>query len=122
MSALAAVSDKKASAPRYTWQVPKAARLFETDPESITLTPLTFEQDTHGNKLVASSGNIYDKIKLCVTAIDGKPVDWAGGATDKIVDSMSPPVRELLARAFTKLHLPSDEDEKDFFASVQVDV
>lgn len=106
--------------PRYTYKFPAAARLLETDPSSVTLVPLTLEQETHGNRLVEQSKNFFDKILLAVVAVDGRTVNW--NEASSALDRMSPKVRDLIGRAYIHLHSPSDEESADFLGSVQLDM
>lgn len=120
-SPLAAVPAPQAQrGPRYTYKVPKSARTFPTDPESITIVPLTLEQDMHGNRLLDQSKNVFDKIKLAVVAVNGKPVAW-GAEMDKAIDGMSPKCRELLGKAYAQIHAPDEKESEDFLGSLAVE-
>jgi hypothetical protein len=122
MSQLAAVPVPQTQrGPRFTYKVPASARIFPTDPESVTLVPLTLEQDMHGNRLLDQSKNVFDKIKLAVVAINGKVLSW-GPEMDKAIDGMSPKCRELLGRAYAQIHAPDEAEAEDFLGSRSVEV
>jgi hypothetical protein len=107
---------------KFTFTLPPASRLFDTDPETVTITPLTLEQDLQGGKLVGASKNPMDKVKMAIAALDGKPVDWVNGGLDTQIDAMSPPARSLLISAFMRVHNPNEDSEKSFLESMTTQV
>lgn len=108
--------------PKFTFKLPESARLFPTDPKSVTIAPLTLAQDIEGNKAFEASRNIMDKVKMAIVAIDGKPADWVGGGLDAQLEACSPPTRELIGQAFLKIHTPAKEDVDSFLAGMVTEI
>jgi hypothetical protein len=119
---LAAVPAAKPAQARYTFTVPAKARMFEADPATVTMVPLTMDQDMQGSKMFDQTKNPYQKIALGIVAVDGKPVSWVDGQVDSLIAKWSPPVRDLVAKAHFKLNQATDEDAASFLGSMVTSV
>lgn len=107
--------------PRHTFTIPESVRT-KNDPSTITIQELSLEQDMHGQKLIEKSKNPYDKVKLSIVAADGKPLDWGKGEVDSLFESMSARARDLVSRAFIKVHTVEDSEASDFLDSQTVEI
>lgn len=65
----------------------------------------------------ASDKRAHEMAKSSLVEVNGKAVSLADGSADKAWASMPPKVRVLIASAWVKLHLASDEELEGFFAS-----
>jgi hypothetical protein len=65
----------------------------------------------------SSDKRAHEMAKQSIAEVNGKAVSLADGSTDKLWSSMHPKVRVLVASAWVKLHLASDEELESFFAS-----
>lgn len=111
----ATVITRKAQA-RFTFTIPGSVRVTG-DPMTITLVPLTLKQDLDGNKLMEREG-AWGKVKMALSQVDGRPVNWASGEVDEVIESMSPPVRELVMAAYIRIHMPPGQAVDDFLGSM----
>jgi len=91
--------------PRFTFPIPQEARLFETDPTSITLVPLRISDEIDAAKAADTKGGHlgYECARRAVVALNEKPVDW-GKNEDIWLDQASPTVRELVLMAYQNVH------------------
>lgn len=108
--------------PKYTFTFPDSARLLDTDPKTITIAPLTLAQELEGNKVAEAGNNVFAKVAMSICAIDGKAVDWVGGGLDAAIEKCSPKVRDLIMRAYLKVHMPAQEDTAAFLDSMATTV
>lgn len=111
--------------PRFTFEVPPKARLYETDPFQLTLTPLRVSDDLEATAIAAVSGYNaatlqLEQLRRSVVAVDGKPVDWSQPGGAEWIERTSPAVRELAIKAYNKIHTPAKDDADAFLASMKV--
>jgi hypothetical protein len=59
-------------------------------------------------------------LKLSLVAVDGKPLAWDQADQDRVLESVSPMVRQLLIDAFGEIHSPKEKDRDAFLASKKV--
>jgi hypothetical protein len=94
--------------PRFTYDVPEAARLFSTDPKEITFEPLTLGQEKQALQASSTAGALgYELAKHALVAADGKPITWENAGKDKFLEELSPPCRQLVLHAYDDIHNPS---------------
>lgn len=110
--------------PQYTFTFPDSVRKFAVDPKTITLTTLDVAGEIHGNKLMGrgEAANVFKKIALAVTKVDGVKADWASGDIDRQIATWSPKVREQLSTAFMSLHRSSDAEDISFLESMTTEI
>lgn len=115
---------KVSSRPRFTFKVPESARLFPEDPTSVTLVPVTIEEEQMALKTSEANKTPlgHELAKMSVVAANGKALDWAGGERDSFFGKCSPPVRQLLMTAWSNVNVPKKEIEDDFLASRVMDL
>lgn len=107
---------------RYTFTFPPDARLFANDPTSVSIAPLSLEQEIDGNKLLDKTNNAFDKVKMSIVAVNGKPVSWINGEVDTVIERASPPVRDLIMAGFMKIHNASQADRAAFLGTMTLEV
>lgn len=101
--------------PRFTYSIPDEARLFASDPREITLEPLTMAQEQMALKAASAGGHVgFELAKHAVVAVDGRPLTWEGGAKDKFLETVSPPVRQLVLLAYDQIHNPNEGVKRAF--------
>ena len=100
----------------YTFTVPPSVA-GNSNPSTFTLAELSMSQEMQGNKLAEKEGP-WAKVRMSVTHADGKPLDWAGGEIDRLLEHMTPPCRELVLLAFVKVHAPPQDAAESFLASM----
>jgi hypothetical protein len=109
----------RASAHRteYVFTVPPTARVWSTDPGTITMVELTFNEEQAASQAAKSHGRnaIYSLATRSVVAFDGKPLTWEANERERAIESCGPKVRALILQAFQKLHAPEDKGEVDSF-------
>lgn len=115
---------KAPSRPRFTFKVPESARLSQDDPTSVTLVPVTIEEEQMA--LRASEANKtplgHELAKMSLVAANGKVLDWANGERDALFGKCSPQVRQLVLTAWSNVNVPKPEVEQDFLASRQMEL
>lgn len=117
----AALKPAQPAQPRYTYTIPEKRR-SSADPKNITLVALTLSQEMHANKLVEQTGNAYEKVKMAIVAVDGRPVNWATDEAEEMLNRISPVVREFILKAYMDIHVPTDDETADFLASRKIEV
>lgn len=117
--AQAAASRPKRQRPRFTYDIPKDVRTFEADPSTITLTPVTVEEEKMAIQAARANNTQVDHelLKLSLVEADGRPLDWAGGVRDDVFEGASPKVRQLMIEAWQDVNTPTREQTKSFLAS-----
>lgn len=122
-SLLAATKQRKR--PRYTFTIPPGSRLFDTDPTTVTFVPITVDEELIAVKTAKANGSAgasQELIKITLVAADGKELDWGSGARDSLYEKASPPVRQHIIEAWTKVNTPPEEASKAFLGSMRVEV
>lgn len=112
----------KLERPSYKFTVPDTARQFETDPASITMVPITADEERRANEVAdgTKSPLAYELVRQAVKAINGKDVDWNTNEPEWL-ERCSPKVRQLVFEAFSRVNRPADEDAAAFLASQQIE-
>lgn len=110
--------------PRFTFAIPESARLSPDDPRKVTLVPVTLAEELMAQKAAEASKSPvgYELAKMSIIAVDGKPLDWASGARETFLETVSAPVRQLVMAAYVRVNNPAPEAEKDFLASMLTEV
>lgn len=107
------------SLPEYTCKIPKSAKSWPTDPDSIVLRSYTVAQEEDAASVAKSGTDLEHELlqRSCIT-VDGQPNNQAFNFLEKC----SPKVRRLLRLALNKFNMPTDEEEKAFLAAVEARV
>ena len=117
-----------AARPRHTFRVPESERVYDTDPTTITVSPLRVSEvldasnvamKAQGDGQMALSNEL---IRRSVVAINGKAVDWSSPLDAEWYERCGPKVRSLALRAYNKVNGPSDKGAEDFLDSETIDV
>lgn len=103
----------------YEFTFPESVRANTSDPKSVSIAELS--PGLRLSALQAARGNTpqaADELaKLSVAEVNGSPVEQ-GVAIESLWPSWSPKVRELVVGAYSKVNMPTKEDEKSFFGSM----
>lgn len=118
--------------PRHTFTLPEekrdpktgellqeGVRELDTDPKTVTLRQLTFEEEQQALRS-ARERNVdfsYDGAMRSVVAADGKPVTWDNDGKEQFFRSLSAKARDLVVTAFQHISLPKREAVTAFLAS-----
>jgi len=125
--------------PRHTFQIPgpkyatdkdgkktlidKGVRELETDPTSVTMRQLTFEEEQAA--LAASRlKNVdfsYEGAMRAVVAADGKSITWENDQKEQFFRGLSAQVRDLVVQGFQNISIPRNSQAADFLASETVE-
>lgn len=111
----------KLQRPETTFKVPAKCRVFPADPQTLTMVPISLQEELDAHAVVASQGKgvaalNYEMAKRSVSALDGKAIDWSGTGPEWL-ERASPQVRDLLVEGFAKVSRATQEDVRDFLAS-----
>ena len=98
-------------------------RELETDPTSVTMRQLTFEEEQAA--LAASRlKNVdfsYEGAMRAVVAADGKPITWENDQKEQFFRGLSAQVRDLVVQGFQSISIPRSSQAADFLASETVE-
>ena len=110
--------------PRFTFTVPEACRINPDDPATLTMVPITLGEEQMALKAHNAGGLplMYELAKMSLVAVDGRPLDWAGGARDTFLEKVSPPIRQLIQSAWAKVNVPAKEADEAFLASMRTEI
>lgn len=82
----------------------------------VTIRELTPQEMVNVIDSTESAMTIADElVKKCIVSVGGVEVD--GQNRDKVWHAFSAKQRELLNRAYRKLHIPDKDEDTDFFGS-----
>jgi hypothetical protein len=111
------------SRPKYTFTFPESSRIAG-DPVSVTLVPVTMEEENTANKTAKALGSEPNNelIKHSLVALDGASVTWENDGKASALNRCSPKVRELIGYAFGTIHIPKKIEVDSFLASLDVNV
>lgn len=116
-----AASDLNKLRPRFEFTIPDSERAWPTDPKQIVMREVTVAEEQLAS--VAASGQgikyVYEAIKHSIIGADGKTIGWDAGGKELFLEGCSPKVRDLLTKAYHRLHLPKDESVVDFLGSMK---
>lgn len=109
---------------RYKFKIPEGARIKDTDPKEVVLVEVLLSEQKEATRVAEASKSApgFELLKHAVVEVDGRPLTWAGDEKTRFVDGCSSRVRTLLLSAFTHIHSPTAEDEKDFLSSMAAQV
>lgn len=107
--------------PFLDFDIPESERMYETDPKMVTFRPLSAMQDQDAYNVAAVSNyNVAilsaERIRRSVVALDGQPVDQAGGWFERC----SPKTREVLQSLCSDVNDASAEGKAKAKASRRV--
>lgn len=102
------------SMPESTYTVPESSRQTENDPKTITIRAWTTGQELDAIRASTGGDLQHELLQRAVIEIDGTGIDQASDFMEK----WGPKVRQLALVAMNDVGLPSEEDRKDFLASV----
>lgn len=110
--------------PRFEFDVPETARMYPEDPRKVVMVPLRVSDDLEASAIAqARSFNAavltLEQIRRSVVAIDGKQIDWAVPGGAEWIERTSPPLRDLLIKAYNKIHTAPEDASKAFLASMK---
>jgi len=110
---------------RYTYKVPETARRRATDPRTVTMVDVRLSDEEEADKVASAAGGgdlkfTNELIRRSVVEIDGKPVDWSAPGGPEWLERTSAPVRNLIKKAFARVHRSDKGDEDAFLASESV--
>lgn len=113
------VESKKPSREVTVFTLPKSIANGITSMGLVCLTPeeeIMAYNRAHGDAPKVAA----EMVKASLAQLNGKPVSLADGSADTEWSKMDPKVRGLLQKAWSNLHTPTDEEEKDFLASRRI--
>ena len=89
------------------------------DIRSLGLVEITAEEELRVEQRCkgAPDKRAAEMSKQSLVEVNGEAVRLSDGSADKAWNSMHPKVRTLVASAWVKLHLATDDEVDDFFAS-----
>lgn len=89
------------------------------DIRAIGLVEITAQEELQAEQRCkgASDKRAAEMAKSALVEVNGQRVHFADASVDKAWNSMHPKVRTLIATAWVKLHLASDDEVDSFFAS-----
>lgn len=107
--------------PQFSFTFPEGARMFPTDPRVVVLQPITIGEERLANRSAEDKQTEFgvEAVKHALVSADGQPLSWDAGVRERFLESLSPPVRQLLVAAYSRIHLPKKEDTDSFFASMK---
>lgn len=111
----------KLQRPETTFKVPAGCRVFPDDPKTITMVPISLQEELEAHAIIASQGKgvaalNYEQAKRSVCKLDGKPIDW-GTTAPEWLERASPQVRDLVVEGFAVVSRAKPKDVSDFLAS-----
>jgi hypothetical protein len=91
---------------------------------SVGLVELTADEEMMAEKRAGADRPrvAVELSKQALAEVNGKPVNLTDGSADTAWNSLPAKVRTLVITAYTRLHIPSDEEMGGFFASMEVRV
>jgi hypothetical protein len=107
--------------PVYVYAVPAAVADGVTEIGMVQLT-------AHEEMMCARRSNadpfrlVYEQAKQSLVEVNGERVKPEDGSVDAAFERMSPPVRNMVLQAFSKLHSPAEDALQGFLASQTVRV
>jgi hypothetical protein len=122
----AAASAAQAALPRYDFAIEEDPRvpgsLSPTDPKKVTLRRLTYSEEKAALSAINHGGHAYEYegAMRALDAVDGKTVTWEADEKQRVWESFSPVVRDLLASGFLRYCLPTPGQRANFLASVKI--
>lgn len=89
------------------------------DIRAIGLVEITAQEELQAEQRCkgASDKRAAEMAKSALVEVNGQRVHFADASVDKAWNNMHPKVRTLIASAWVKLHLASDDEVDSFFAS-----
>lgn len=89
------------------------------DVRSLGLVEITAQEELHAEQRCkgASDKRAAEMAKSALVEVNGQKVQFADGSVDRAWNNLHPKVRTLIASAWVKLHLASDDEVDSFFAS-----
>jgi fumarate hydratase class II len=114
---IAAVAAMKETVYLHDYTVPEDVRLRDTDPRTVVLKELSFEEELQGNRISAASGNPYQKVAMALVEVDGRQLSWAKREGELALAAMSPKVRDLISTEYKRLHTSNDDEDARFRAT-----
>lgn len=108
--------------PRYTYRIPQKARMFANDPESVTMQPISIDEEQTAIRVSEATKNpvVYEFIKHSIVSVNGRQAGWE--EREKMLERASPAVRRLLLKAYDEIHSVAPEVEADFLSSRLMEV
>lgn len=89
------------------------------DVRSLGLVEITAQEELHAEQRCKGSPDkrAAEMAKSALVEVNGQRVQFADGSVDRAWNNLHPKVRTLIASAWVKLHLASDDEVDSFFAS-----
>jgi hypothetical protein len=107
--------------PSYVFIIPATVRAWISDPTTVSLREITLAEEMSASQMASGGfGFAYECLKHAVVSADGQPITWDEAGKERFLEGCSPRVRNLLVKAFSKLHEPAKKEEEDFFAEMRV--
>jgi hypothetical protein len=109
-----------AGRPKYQFKIPEKARVWTTDPAVVVLREITLAEEQSANTSAGGFGYKFtmECVKHSIVSADGRAITWEAGQKDIFLEGLSPKVRDLLTRAYGRIHQPVEEESEDFFGSM----
>lgn len=112
-----------ASAKRMVYEFPIPSDLANDHvKETIGVVKLTSEEQEQCSQRAQDNPfrMAHEWSKCCLREVDGRPINRAEGEDETIWKAMDPQLRELVANAYNKLHMPKPDTVKDFLAGMRI--
>jgi hypothetical protein len=108
-------------APVHVFNIPVS---ISGDIRSLGIKELTGEEEIMAERRARGDrGRIAVELtKAALVEVNGSPVTQGDASADMAWTKMSPKVRTLAITAYTRLHIPDDEETAGFFSSMEIRV
>lgn len=108
--------------PRYRFTFPDKVRTWTSDPKVIVMREITLAEEQQAAIAAGELGYKFaiEATKHSIVSADGKSVTWEDGGKELFLEACSPQVRELILKAYRRIHQPQAEAEADFFGGMTV--
>lgn len=111
-----------ANRPKFEFTIPESCRVLPSDPKTVVLQLITVAEEGLANKAATAQGGqfAYEALKHSIYSADGRPITWESAGKDHFLEGCSSKSRNLLLRAFERIHVPQPQESEDFFASQKI--
>jgi len=120
---VAQVANLNAGRPKFKFRFAPEDRQFVTDPQEVVLTLITLGEEQRAAARAESQkvSLSYEVLKEALVSVDGKELGWSGqDSKELVVERSSPHVRDLMLKAYHKLHIASEDASKAFLATMEI--
>lgn len=107
--------------PKYQFKIPESVRKWPTDPAVVVLREITLAEEQAANSMAGGFGYkmSVECLKHAIVSADGKAITWDGADKEVFIEGLSPLTRDLMLRAYSRIHNTAEAVQEDFFASMQ---